>query len=44
MHKPPESLILLTIKSEEKDNAQNKKLGHQEYGVIKIFPVGLEDF
>lgn len=33
-------MILLTIKSEKKkDNAQNKKLGHQEHGVIKIFPV-----
>lgn len=33
-------MILLTIKSEKKkDNAQNKKMGHQEHGVIKFFPV-----
>lgn len=36
--KTPESLILLTIKSEKKkDNAQNKKMGQQEHGAIKIF-------
>lgn len=33
-------MILWTIKSEKKkDNAQNKKMGHQEYGAIKLFPV-----
>ena len=33
-------MILWTIKSEKKkDNEQNKKMGHQEYGAIKLFPV-----
>ena len=33
-------MILWTIKSEKKkDNAQTKKMGHQEYGAIKLFPV-----
>ena len=32
-------MILWTIKSEKKkDNEQNKKMGHQEYGAIKLFP------
>ena len=33
-------MILWIIKSEKKkDNAENKKMGHQEYGAIKLFPV-----